>query len=94
MSGLGPHLAPPTKARGHLLDEMGRGRNLRLGQDDLATTQTAGRGHCPAAPVLNHYALLLGDAVNRHETRVVRGPQVLQTRIAEAHNQEGASTFG
>jgi hypothetical protein len=30
MSGLGPHLAPPTKARGHLLDEMGGRRNLRL----------------------------------------------------------------
>ena len=30
MSGLGTHLAPPTKARGHLLDEMGGRRNLRL----------------------------------------------------------------
>jgi hypothetical protein len=30
MSGLGPHLALPTKARGHLLDEMGGRRNLRL----------------------------------------------------------------
>jgi hypothetical protein len=30
MSGLGPHRAPPTKARGHLLDEMGGRRNLRL----------------------------------------------------------------
>ena len=30
MGGLGPHLAPPTKARGHLLDEMGGGGDFRL----------------------------------------------------------------
>ena len=30
MSGLGPHLALPTKARGHLLYEVGGGGDLRL----------------------------------------------------------------
>jgi hypothetical protein len=30
MSGLGPHLALPTKARGHLLDETGGRGDLRL----------------------------------------------------------------
>ena len=30
MSGLGPHLAPPPEARGHLFDEMGSGGDLRL----------------------------------------------------------------
>ena len=30
MSGLGPHLALPAKARGHLLDEMGGRGDLRL----------------------------------------------------------------
>jgi hypothetical protein len=30
VSGLGPHLAFPTKARGHLLDEMGSSGDFRL----------------------------------------------------------------
>jgi hypothetical protein len=42
MSGLGPHLALPTKARGHLLDEMRRRgdfRLLTLGDPEPGTSQ-------------------------------------------------------
>ena len=43
MSGLGPHLALPTEARGNLLDEMGGRGDLRLlALGDLEP----GPGHC------------------------------------------------
>ena len=67
---------------------------LRLGQNHFAPGDEAGCGRGPAAPVLHHYALLLGDAVDGHEPRVVRGPQILRPRIAQPDNKEWAAGSG
>ena len=61
-------------------------KRLRLGQDHLAPCNATGCGNGPAAPVLNHNPLLLGDAVDGHEPRVVRGPQIIQAGIAQPHH--------
>jgi hypothetical protein len=60
MSGLGPHLALPTEAPGHLLDEMGGGGDLRLlALGDLEP----GPGQCRLDLSAGH-ALLFHDALS------------------------------
>jgi len=60
MSGLGPHFALPTKARGHLLDEMGSRGDLRLlALGDLEP----GSGQCRLDLAAGH-ALRFHDALS------------------------------
>ena len=60
MSWLGPHRALPTKARGHLLDEMGsRGNLWLLALGDLET----GPGQCRLDLSAGH-ALRFHDALS------------------------------
>ena len=66
-------------------------KRLRLGQDHFAPRYAAGCGGGPASPVLDHNALLLGDAVNGHEPRVMRRPQILRAGIAQPHHQKRAA---
>ena len=60
MSGLGPHLALPTEARGHILDEMsGRGDLWLLALGDLEP----GPGQCRLDLSAGH-ALRFHDALS------------------------------
>jgi hypothetical protein len=64
MSGLGPHLALPTKARGHFLDEMGSSGDLRLlALGDLEPRSGQCRLDLPAGHALRFHdalSLILG----------------------------------